>query len=354
MDFLLFTGAGNTLALSELEARIGSVSQVYPSIYKFSHESLESAIQVTSILGSSIKLAQKQSADATNLETLIPLLTHKNFSITILGQNNSQAFLNQKVKDMRDGGRFILAEDPFGLSPIILSKHKVNEFFISEQEGDVWQTVWIHNFKHWIKKDRFMPFSNAKAGILPPKIARSMVNLAPDSAWGKGKLLVDPFCGSGRVLVEASELGFKVAGSDILQSQCQETKKNLEYLGIDGDISLLDATHLSQKYRNQIDLIVTEPFLGKPKPRPDRIKYIVPGLEKLYLGCLKDWYSCLKSGGIIVMVFPSFNDGKKDYKTSNIIDEKLKLSYNQLNHNLFYSRPNAEVRREIVVLQKKS
>lgn len=354
MEFLLFAGAGNTLALSEIEARIGSVTEVYPSVYRFSHEDPELTKRLVSILGSSIKLVQKLDESDISPEGIAKLAKAKNFSVSLLDKNESPALFSQKVKDARGTGRFILAEDRFGLSPIIISKHKVDEFFVSSETSEIWITVWVHNFSHWIKKDRFMPHANAKAGILPPKIARSMINLAPESVWGEGKLLVDPFCGSGRVLVEASELGFKVAGSDILESQCRETKENLKFLNIEGEINLLDATHLSQKYRNQIDLIVTEPFLGKPNPRADKIKYMVPGLQKLYLGCLKDWYSCLKSKGVIVMVFPAFNDGKKDYKTSNIIDEKLKLSYNQLNHGIFYSRPNADVRREIVVLQKKS
>jgi hypothetical protein len=70
------------------------------------------------------------------------------------------------------------------------------------------------------------------------------------------------------------------------------------------------------------------------------------------LGCLKDWLKVLKSGGFVVMIFPWFNDGKKVYKTSEIIDGKLLLSYNQLKRGIFYSRPDADVKREIVILQK--
>jgi hypothetical protein len=60
----------------------------------------------------------------------------------------------------------------------------------------------------------------------------------------------------------------------------------------------------------------------------------------------------LKPGGYVVMVFPSFDDGKHIYKTSGVIDGKLELGYNLLKRDILYSRPNADVRREIVVLQK--
>jgi tRNA G10 N-methylase Trm11 len=122
---------------------------------------------------------------------------------------------------------------------------------------------------------------------------------------------------------------------------------------MESEVVCMDSTHFSQKFQNKIDLIVTEPFMGKPNLRPDKIKFVVPGLEKLYLGCLKDWYASLKPNGVIVMVFPWFNDGKKDYKTSKIIDGKLALSYNQLNQGILYSRPGATIKREIIVLQKK-
>jgi tRNA G10 N-methylase Trm11 len=124
-------------------------------------------------------------------------------------------------------------------------------------------------------------------------------------------------------------------------------------LGINSDILVLDATHLSDKYHNTIDAIVTEPFLGKPNPRPDQIRYIVPGLMKLYLGSLKDWLNALKSNGYVVIVFPVYNDGKKEYKTSDIIDGKLEQGYNIVKRGILYSRPDADVKREIVILQKK-
>lgn len=194
-----------------------------------------------------------------------------------------------------------------------------------------------------------MPHIDPQAGMLPPKIARSMVNLVP--LTGTDHILLDPFCGSGRVLIEAAELGYKVAGADISAKQIADTQENLQSMNFSGQLEVLDATHLSDKFSN-IDAIVTEPFLGKSKFRLDEIRYIVPGLEKLYLGCLKNWSKVLKPGGYVVMVFPWFNDGHKIYKTSEIIDGKLKLSYNQLKRGIFYSRPDADVKREIVILQK--
>lgn len=353
MEFLLFCGAGNSLAKQEILARLGVSDELFPNIFKVCFKSEAEAKENMDLLGSSIKLAVFCNNYSANIESASQLITNKNFSVTILGENSSSASLNQSIKDLLGRGRFILGNDAHGLSPIHLTKHKVDELFFDEANDQVWKTIWVHNYNKWIKKDRFMPHVNAKAGMLPPKIARSMINLAPKEVWGEGKTLADPFCGSGRVLVEAGEMGFRIVGADIVESQCAQTVGNLKFLGLKGEVVCMDSTHFSKKFRNQIDLIVTEPFMGKPNPRSDKIKFMVPGLEKLYLGCLKDWYPCLKPAGVIVMVFPIFNDGKRDYKTSKIIDEKLSLSYNQLNQGILYSRPGANLKREIIILQKK-
>ena len=267
MEFLLFCGAGNSLAKQEIEARLGKSLELFPNIYQISFESEDQAKEKVSLLGSSIKLASLCPNVSANPESISQIIDSKNFSVTILGESASNPALNQETKDFLEKGRFILGNDAHGLSPIHLTKHKVNEFFFDSKKDQVWKTVWVHNYNLWIKKDRFMPYANAKAGMLPPKIARSMINLAPSSFWGEGKTLADPFCGSGRVLVEAGELGFKLIGADILKSQCSQTSENLAFVGFKGEITCLDSTHLSQKYRNEIDLIVTEPFMGKPNPR---------------------------------------------------------------------------------------
>jgi tRNA G10 N-methylase Trm11 len=326
MQFILFVGANNTLAAEEVSVQVREATQIYPNIYRFEMESIDEAKKLAEKLGSSIKLAVLAEGVKPEVKSISQAIEVKNFSLSILGSKENTGKLQQEIKDSLEKGRFVIAKDEFGLSPVINKKHKIDEFFLDKDGNQVWKTIWVHDFQHWIKKDRHMPHIDPKAGMLPPKIARSMVNLVPLSP--EGKYLIDPFCGSGRVLVEAAELGYRVAGGDIVAKQAQDTAENLQSMKIPGQIEVLDATHLSTKFSG-VDAIVTEPFMGKSTFRPDEIRYIVPGLEKLYLGCLKDWFQVLKPGGFVVMVFPWFDDGKKVYKTSQIIDGKLKVSYNQ-------------------------
>ncbi|MBI3954568.1 methyltransferase domain-containing protein [Candidatus Collierbacteria bacterium] len=348
MKFLLFVGENNSLALPEVTNKIPTATQLLPSIFGFDLPSKEQAIAIVSRLGSSVKLAEAVTVDSLDPEILSRLITTKNFSLTNLNQDDSANKAGQVKALLTKPSRYLMPKSKAGLSPVLLSRQDVTELFLKDQS--VYQTVWWHDFKSWIKKDRLVPFANARAGLLPPKIARSLVNLVPIDPPAT---ILDPFCGSGRVLIEASELGFKAIGMDISDEQIRQTKKNLSFLKLEADLIAGDATHASLLLNFPPDAIVTEPFLGRPGFRPEDVKNIVTGLKKLYLGCLKDWVKFLKPQAPIVMIFPQFVIDSQTYKTSDIVDGKLLLSYNLKTRGLIYSRPTATVRREILVLERK-
>jgi tRNA G10 N-methylase Trm11 len=350
MRFIIFVGTGNSLADAEVKTKLPGVTLLYPFTYEFRLESQDEAIDIVSKLGCSLKLLAEVSNIGIEAENIAPLITSKNFSVSVLNSTEKSEEIQFKIKEQLSKGRFVNSKDKFGLSPIVVTKQKVEEIFIDKDTNTLLKTIWVHDFQHWIDKDRHMPRINAKAGMLPPKIARSMINLLPIKD-PKGKVLMDPFCGSGRVLVEAAELGFEVKGTDILAEQVEDTQRNLKFLGFESDVRVYDATHISEKFTD-IDAIVTEPFLGKPNLRPDQSRYVTSGLEKLYLGALKEWQKVLKPGAYVVMVFPILPGVKTEYRTSKVIDDKHLLGYNQLTRGLVYSRPDADIKREIVILQK--
>lgn len=214
--------------------------------------------------------------------------------------------------------------------------------------------VWRHKAREWYKRDRLKPFADSRKGMLPPKIARIMVNLALGKDLGPNQILLDPFCGSGNILMEAGLLGLNLLGGDIDPNQLEGTKKNLNWAKVKNfKLLRLDATRVAKYLDCQVNYLVTEPFMGKPGLRPDKIKYLAKGLHKLYLGCLKNWFSVLVSGGTICLVLPIFNDGKKEYILSKVIDDKSLVGYNIKTRGLIYFRPRSNLKREIVVLNKK-
>ena len=64
---------------------------------------------------------------------------------------------------------------------------------------------------------------------LHPKLARALVNL---SRIPNGGRVLDPFCGTGGILIEAGLMGMRVAGSDIEWTMVEGAQQNLRHYGI--------------------------------------------------------------------------------------------------------------------------
>jgi tRNA (guanine10-N2)-dimethyltransferase len=95
-------------------------------------------------------------------------------------------------------------------------------------------------------------------GSMNPKLARCMVNL---SRVKEGQLLLDPFCGTGGILIEAGLIGCKVVGSDIYWKMKNGTSINLDYYGItDYRTFNLDVREL--KMYEKVSAVVTDPPYG--------------------------------------------------------------------------------------------
>lgn len=357
MEFLLFVGADHQLGDYEVMTLFPKAKNLDKGLYSLSFDSKEVAVEAVSRMGSAIKLAGKIGEWKEDFSDIASLVSDAaNFSVTKVPFNAEETSqLNQQTKQaIGKQARFILPKDEFGVSPLLLQRQKVSEVIIYEKF--LYQTVWTHDVRHWIEKDRLLPFANAYKGLLPPKIARILINLS-GIAPGTDICLLDPFCGSGRVLIEGVELGYLVVGFDISADQVRESSKNLSTLNHPSDsysVSVGDATQVLKLLPpKSVNLIVTEPFMGKPNPRQDRIADMVKGLRKLYLGALKSWLPILKEQGRVVMIFPRFEDAKRTYITSSVVDDSHLFGYNVKTRNLMYSRPGAQLLREIVILEKK-
>ena len=103
------------------------------------------------------------------------------------------------------------------------------------------------------RRGHFRPF------LLPitlhPKIARGLVNL---SSVKRHETLLDPFCGTGGILLEAGLLGIHVIGSDVEEKMIEGCRKNLEFFHLQ-DFSLFcaDIGDVS-KHVPVVDAVVTD------------------------------------------------------------------------------------------------
>ncbi len=131
------------------------------------------------------------------------------------------------------------------------------------------------------------PYRDAKLGMLPSKLALTMINLG---SIREPSLIYDPFCGTGTVCFQALKLGVATLGSDILQENIEGSQNNLDFLSKKVDFKSsqaefkpLDATEIIDIPENS--LIVTEGYLGTPKKGNEtelEFKKDFEVIEKLY------------------------------------------------------------------------
>src|SRR3990167_4722747 len=220
--------------------------------------------------------------------------------------------------------RYVSSKSEILSSVIVQTNHLLESggefiFFIDKDKFHIGQTQTVQDFAWWSKRDYDRPAFDAKSGMLPPKIARLMINLADPE--GKKKILLDPFCGSGTILMEAALLGYEtLIGNDLSSKALQDTAKNLTWLfeQKEAHFEKIPSLHLweggaekllEKAEEESIDVIVTEPYLGPPQKGRETKKEqlaIIKELEYLYKASLKTFFRLLKPNGSVVMVLPIF------------------------------------------------
>ena len=164
-------------------------------------------------------------------------------------------------------------------------------------------------------KPRFRPFF--LPGVIIPKVARVLVNL---SGLKAKELFLDPFCGTGGILIEAGMVGARIIGIDVQDKMVRGAKENLKFFGLPGDFVVGDASQLPLG-DNSVDAVATDMPYGKSS--------FISGsgslnaethsafLEGLYQNALDEIHRVLKHGrkAVIVSNSPSFHQfyNKNDF-----------------------------------------
>lgn len=168
-------------------------------------------------------------------------------------------------------------------SDILTGKRGREIFLISEERG-LWvgRTIAAQDINAYTHRDMKKPVRDTTVGLLPPKLAQIMLNLGGWlAASGKkvetGKKMkapkltvLDPFCGTGVIPMEALLRGWNVLASDNSAKAVNGTQKNLEWLRKELGILKKDVTDTVWKQdatkpfalKTMPDMIVTETSLG--------------------------------------------------------------------------------------------
>lgn len=381
--YLFILGRTPELAFLELKTFFPDITRINTFVAETQLPLPLPPADVIAYLGGTVKIAQMLGrTESISPETLVPFIQTGDgkvvFGISMYGQDTK--FPRRELADLKNllensgtSARFVEAREGSALKSVVVAKDQIQELVVAK-EGDnyvVGRTVAVQAFESWNMRDFGRPESDPKAGMLPPKVSRMAVNIADRSRDMKisltQKTLLDPFCGMGTILSEGMATGWNVIGSDQLASVVEKCRNNLRWTtekhlvadGVTYRLNVSDAVHVSRTLGGgSVDAIVTEPFMGDSniknqiQIKPQEVKNRIKGLEKLYIGCLKDWHKILKTRGVVVMMLPQYVIGGREYFVKKVIDMCENLGYTILTGPIEYSRPQAVVKRLIYVFQK--
>lgn len=152
------------------------------------------------------------------------------------------------------------------------------------------------------RRDRFKFRSPEKrvyfqSSALNPQSSLLLINLAADP--GEEESVLDPFCGTGGVLLEACLQGHYCIGIDLDYKMVMGAKRNLKQYNVysQADLILADSLHAPLR-EESIKAIATDPPYGrlastKGKPR-----------EKIFHGIIEASKKILKRGGKAALFLP--------------------------------------------------
>lgn len=247
------------------------------------------------------------------------------------------------------------------------------------------KTVVVQDFEDYGRRDYQRPVRDERQGMIPPKVAQIMINLATPKA---GSTLIDPMCGIGTIVQEGILQGYRVLGTDLNPIAISGSEKNLEWFRNRYKIAkgkyhleVSDVREVSKIVENlktigafpQIDAVVTEGFLGPMYdsfPTPQEIKANFEELTKLYTAAFQDYLKFLSKGAKVVMCLPAYKK-RDEYVMFDGLDQLTKIGYNLIDlipKNLaeslpflkitdrgtsIYDRKDQIVAREIIIFEVK-
>ena len=229
------------------------------------------------------------------------------------------------------------------------------------QAGNQWlegQTVWVQPIEEWAARDQARPYRDPRVGMLPPKLARILVNLAvrakPAASAGP---VYDPLCGSGTILQETLVLGYEASGADKEPRMVEYTRSNLVWLR-DLQKGLGEPVEVAVRGAEEppgysCEAIVTEGYLGPPLERmPSRQAQAELSVElsKLYEGLSEAARSVLSPGKRLIVCLPYFKQSGQFVRLEHV-DDELFAGYTRLG-SYDYRREQQIVGREVRVYER--
>ncbi len=267
-------------------------------------------------------------------------------------------------------------------------------YFIRDKNKTiVAQTIKIQDIEAYTARDQVRPKRDAKVGMLPPKLAQIIINLAvgklPEEKLSSicdipagdviprpnlDQTILDPFCGTGVILQEALLMNYNALGTDLESRMAEYSKINLDWLasryGINSEsynVAVGDATTFDWHKNTTLNphlsplTIACETYLGRPfsaLPNPEILREVMSDVDTIHKKFLQNIAHQTDPGFRLCIAIPAWKT-KYGFSHLKILDNLSDLGYTRsiFTHvdsaDLIYHRPEQIVARELVVLTRK-
>ena len=277
----------------------------------------------------------------------------------------------------------------------------------SKNKVVVAESVGAQNITALAARDQGRPKRDAFVGMLPPKLALAMVNLAnrttiasdsiasfdtsafpaavtqdkisqlagngvekekEDDAVGCGNnrlTILDPFCGTGVLLQEAALLGYNVYGTDLSEKMVDYSLANLEWAKQKYRLSTTITIHhgdaIETKWQQPIDAIASETYLGQPfsaPPSPTKLTQVRGNCNEIIKKFLTNLAPQIEKGIPLCLAVPAWRDAQGRFTHLPLISRLEELGYQPrpLRHvrhsDLIYYREDQVVARQLLLLTR--
>lgn len=295
-----------------------------------------------------------------------------NFTIDGREVQKTGIILKQKLKKYNTSLRLVPNPEPalnsatshhnkLGLSPnkveLLIIRTDDKKVIIAESTG-------AQNITAYAKRDQERPKRDAFVGMLPPKLAQIMVNLATCGEQPPLRVL-DPFCGTGVILQEALLMGYSAYGTDLSEKMIKYSLENLNWLSdvhhkkFDYKLKEGDATKYT--WQLPIDAVAGETYLGQPfsaPPSPAKLDEVIKNCNYIITEFLKNLGTQINPGTPVCIAIPAWCGKDGRFTHLPLVTTIARLGYkphefmNVSQNDLLYYREGQVVAREILVLTR--
>jgi tRNA G10 N-methylase Trm11 len=301
-------------------------------------------------------------------------------------------FIKRAMQDSGSSIRLVLPEfTALSLASVVVTKNLLLQkgaeicVIVGVDRLYVGKTVAVQDFEDYGRRDYQRPVRDEKQGMLPPKVAQIMLNLAK---VGSADVILDPFCGVATLVQEGVLLGFRMLGTDINPKAIAASEKNLEWFRNRYKVSpgryhvevsdALAVNHVIETLGKlgafkKVSAIVTEGYLGPmyaTYPKKPEIEANFKQLETLYRAAFEEFSKFLDKGSRVVICLPAYKHSLLGYAPMPSLDFATGFGYNLVDiippevtkqfpflkltdrNTVIYDRKNQIIAREIVVFEK--